>query len=342
MKTTMDSLQSKTLLAVTVGPSAGRGVDMRIVRFPAEFEKSFWKGLDRRIVGIFVINLVVIYGFLIMAASRPKSAVSGQLDARLLTRLTNVLRVDSKLLEDAVVSEQSTESIPSRKVTPSRIANHGTRSSIETARKAAESRFRRASENASQRGFLAVVGVDQGTDDKYGGFDFSARPLTLDHGRIDLRYVAEVQDKRHIDVSANHAGQVKNIADLVSINGGEAVVSVRASESGRELVGLGKTSFGGTILEMSSASAIQSIVDQNAAAIVSCYQKELKRHPDLKGRLSVQIRINPAGLVKGVTVVQNTVNADMAACIQNKIRGWRFPSGRKNMVTVNQSFVFSK
>lgn len=342
MNTKLESLHRSTASAVAVDTSAGRNGEIRIIRFPAEFEKSFWKGLDRRIVGIFIMNFAVIYGFLIMEATRPKSTVSGQLDTRLLTRLTNVLRIDSKWLEEVGVTELSTEPISSRRVATSRVANQGRRPSIETARKAAENRFRHASENASRRGFLAIVGMDQGTDGKYAGFDFSARALTMDHGRIDLRDVADAQDKRQIDMSANRAGEVKNIADLVSINDGETIVSVRASESGHELVGLGKTSFSGTTVEASSASAIQSTVDQNAAAVVSCYQKELKRHPDLKGRLSVQIRINPAGLVKGVTVVQNTVNADMAACIQNKIRGWRFPSGRKNMVTVNQTFVFAK
>ena len=84
------------------------------------------------------------------------------------------------------------------------------------------------------------------------------------------------------------------------------------------------------------------MIDANAAAVNSCYQKELKKSPDLKGKLSVQIKVNQAGRVAGVNVTQNTVGSAVGTCVTNKISGWSFTKGKKGVITSNQTFVFTK
>ncbi len=87
-----------------------------------------------------------------------------------------------------------------------------------------------------------------------------------------------------------------------------------------------------------SAGDIQVVIDQNGTAVNACYQKELKKSPDLNGKLSLLIKVNPEGRVAGVTTTVNTIGDAVARCVTNRIRSWRFPQFRLvNLITINNS-----
>lgn len=352
MKTLSDH-QSKGRLFSSTVPSGGKAAagarEMRIVQFPKEFQKDFWKSLDKRIITIFAVNFVVIYGMLIFAATRPKAPVSDQLDTRLLKKIANVMKVDPKLLEEldkpaedpdkeaTAVSQTSTIKAPTNAA--------GKASRAAAAKAAAASRAGKAAKAAAGRGVLAVAGAVGGSGGKYAAVDFSGSSSGLDAVLGQLGGIGEASggsEKTVLGAGGGSVGGGGGIDELASLLEGSGGVSVIGGAAGSGLIGIGKASVSGGGGGGASAADIQGVIDQNAAAINSCYQKELKKQPDLKGKLSVQIKINPAGRVAGVTVTQNTVNASVAQCVQNKIRGWSFPRGKKGMITVSQTFVFTK
>lgn len=78
------------------------------------------------------------------------------------------------------------------------------------------------------------------------------------------------------------------------------------------------------------------------ASIHLCYAKELRTSPDLKGKLRLMIRVNPAGKVVGVTTARRTIGGTVAECVVSTIRGWQFPKRKKGMVTISQTFFFTR
>jgi TonB family protein len=83
-------------------------------------------------------------------------------------------------------------------------------------------------------------------------------------------------------------------------------------------------------------------VKSRLRAVTSCYEKELKRNPSLKGRVVVQFTIKPDGRTTDVNVNENTVGSDaVAQCIRFLIRAWTFPFKPEKEATVAYPFSFA-
>lgn len=317
---------------------------LQLVCFPEEFRKSFWQGVDRRIAIIFTVNFLAIYGGLVLASLQPTKPASNQMDVRLLRKITAALKVTAPWLESVdenTVIESFSADRSVRALSP--VPPIQKRVSVDRARLLAANRFRAVSEKVSQHGLLAST--TKRRTEKYSDDDFAARGIqfrdvSAGHGpEEDVMDVA----KSGLRVSMPHANEVQSIEDLARIGGGEEMVSVKAAISGQGLIGVGRTRYtGGNLSDATSVTDIQRVVDQHAGAIMSCYQKQLKRQPDLEGKLTAQIRVNASGQVHGVRLQHNTVGAEVGGCVQRKIRGWKFPVRSKGSFTIHQTFVFAR
>ena len=68
---------------------------------------------------------------------------------------------------------------------------------------------------------------------------------------------------------------------------------------------------------------ISAVVNRHNAAIQSCYQRELRRNPNLKGKLVVRFTIAPSGRVKDVQLISSTLNSPrVERCVISRIRRW--------------------
>lgn len=69
--------------------------------------------------------------------------------------------------------------------------------------------------------------------------------------------------------------------------------------------------------------AVAAVVAGHTAAIQYCYQRELKRNPNLKGKLVVRFVITPQGTVSSVTVISSTLNnPTVEGCVVQRIKRW--------------------
>ncbi|MCK6544053.1 AgmX/PglI C-terminal domain-containing protein [bacterium] len=336
--------------------AAGAARDIRIVAFPKEFQKSYWSAFDKRMLGIFFISLVVVYTPLIYMAMQPPRPKPTVLDNKLLKAIAKINKVDAALLEELdkpkeeeKTEETATSAVPSaqinRQQAPTNAQGRATRAAA--AKAAAAARAGAAAKAAAGRGVLAVAGaVGSGGGGRYAAVDFSGGSGNLDEVLGQVGGIGEATGgggDRTVLGAGGVAGGTGSISDLTAELGGAGALSVAAGSAGSGLIGVGKASISGTGGgQGASAAEIQGVIDQNATSVNACYQKELKKSPDLKGKLSVSIKINQAGRVSGVSVTQNTVGDAVANCVTNKIRGWTFPRGKKGVVTVNQTFVFTK
>jgi len=68
---------------------------------------------------------------------------------------------------------------------------------------------------------------------------------------------------------------------------------------------------------------ISAVVSKHNAAIQACYQRELRRNPDLKGKIVVRFTISPNGNVTHVELVSSTLNNErVERCVLSRIRRW--------------------
>jgi TonB family protein len=68
---------------------------------------------------------------------------------------------------------------------------------------------------------------------------------------------------------------------------------------------------------------VSSIVYAHSSAIQYCYERELKRNPDLKGKIVVRFTILPSGKVKDPRIISSTVkNERVERCVLSRISRW--------------------
>lgn len=90
-----------------------------------------------------------------------------------------------------------------------------------------------------------------------------------------------------------------------------------------------------------SAEQINRVVRANSAAIRYCYELEVQRQPNLRGRIEIQWRINLGGEVTTARVETSSMhNAGVEGCIVRQVRRWRFDHPDGGEVVVSYPFIF--
>jgi len=134
-------------------------------------------------------------------------------------------------------------------------------------------------------------------------------------------------------------GEVATIGAIATKGGGNVNVGEK-----QEVAVKAETKLEAAEVESSTVDreGLARYVKSRLKAITSCYEKELKRNPSLKGRVVVRFTIKPDGRTSDVDVEENTVGSDaVGACIKTLIRTWTFPFKPEEETTVAYPFVFS-
>jgi hypothetical protein len=77
------------------------------------------------------------------------------------------------------------------------------------------------------------------------------------------------------------------------------------------------------------ASAAADILREGMPAIEWCYERSLRHHETLAGRLDLRIDVAPSGQVRRVFAGADELgDSDLVACIARRVEGWRFPQSR--------------
>src|SRR5262245_47455037 len=151
--------------------------------------------------------------------------------------------------------------------------------------------------------------------------------------------VASSDSLRGIKSGGSGSGRV---ADAGSLRGGAGIAG---AETGK---GAGERTVKGAI--KTEAPAVDGELDPNMVAkevrsrlgaIKACYERALKRNPNLSGKVVIHWTITQAGTVSGVDVEQDTLgDAEVASCIKSLIARWRFAAPAGGSVDVSFPFVF--
>jgi len=89
-------------------------------------------------------------------------------------------------------------------------------------------------------------------------------------------------------------------------------------------------------------SRIASTVKGRIGGVKSCYEKELKRNPQLQGKIVMQFTISEAGRVIDVSAKSDSLGEpSVAECIKAQMERWKFPAPDGGTVTVAFPFIFA-
>lgn len=88
---------------------------------------------------------------------------------------------------------------------------------------------------------------------------------------------------------------------------------------------------------------IQRVIREHRREIRACYEAELQRNPNLRGRVAIEFVIAPDGSVASATVAESSMNSrEVEACVTTRMRRWRFPEPRGGgIVRVTYPFDFT-
>lgn len=95
-------------------------------------------------------------------------------------------------------------------------------------------------------------------------------------------------------------------------------------------------------LSMKEATAvIHRTVESYLGWIKYRYNRELRKNPDLEGKIAIAITINPDGSVAKASVVETTMDApELTKAILARVKSWTFPPVAPRQITVTYPFVF--
>jgi TonB family protein len=75
-----------------------------------------------------------------------------------------------------------------------------------------------------------------------------------------------------------------------------------------------------------------------------CYESELQRSPGLAGKVTLEWMIAPSGAVTSARSVESALPRAVSSCLEEKVRGWRFPKLPPGMgaATIRYPFIFNR
>lgn len=225
-----------------------------------------------------------------------------------------------------------------RELTPEEKA----RMAEEKARQDAERRARLA-EQIKNTGVLKLLGAKADGEGSIAD--------VLGKGDVDRDQEKAFQGVGGLTVATGDA----NLRGVKSGTGGTGkVASISGLRGGGDIAGASTGTVGGerkvSGVVRSEAPAVDGSLDPNIvakevrsrlAAIKGCYERALKRNPNLSGKIQVHWTITPAGTVTGIDIENDSLgDPEVASCIKSLVSRWRFPAPAGGAVEVSFPFVF--
>lgn len=206
--------------------------------------------------------------------------------------------------------------------------------------KARAERREQVRENIQSKGILAILGT-AGSGSATGAvadvFAEGGIGGDLDSAFEGIAGVGLATDTTTRTKRGGGTGEAASIGGLATAGGGK--VGIEGKKEAR--VGLVKTEAPEVDGSLDSG-AVARVVQSRMRMVQDCYNRELKRDPNLAGKIEIEFTIGEDGSITDARVSSNQMGSDaVATCIVGRIRRWRFPKPDGGSVTVNFPFIFT-
>lgn len=333
--------------------STGSLKNRAVTLAPTSFEKPFFGDFDFHFLILFLCCLVLEGVVVYSLSRRPVSEFSDKEISRIQERFAQFILKEERTADDsrntfasgeaqggeeetaeeAVAAEETSGGSGGEDNGESRTAvaevRHANRRADASARRAEMSR------QVSSKGLLGLLtasGGSQGSGSvtdvlgsvgRGGGSDLDEVLASSDGLKTTGRSTLAGGDGTGTGARGGRTGQQgATIDDLVTERGSAGSQSLSRSgelqvETPADVAGRGHGSV------YRSGQELQRVIYDHYSAIKYCYERELKRHPTLKGKVTVRITVNADGEVADAEIVNSTLNNErVERCIITRIKRW--------------------
>jgi hypothetical protein len=85
---------------------------------------------------------------------------------------------------------------------------------------------------------------------------------------------------------------------------------------------------------------VNRIIGQKMAAVKGCYERALRRDPNLKGKLVIRFTISGSGKVTSAEAIENDLTPEVGTCVADAFKRFRFPEPEGGSLTMESPFMF--
>lgn len=336
------------------------------ITFPPEFERHFFRDLDRNFFTIWLVTFVLSNALALYFAGQPPR----QLTADQVKKFTEALyrvkatpppriakeKAKSTAVEEAKVEEKAEET-PVTTAKPQTAEDKAVKVAAErAARKEKQERHRQAIANkvkvvagatvkgGLRRGGAAAASAAIGLE---GGASMEGFDITKTIGMVsDAGTAGKVKKLRGAGAVSADVGDI-DIAELKALSAED--LNLMLKEAAVQINRSAITAKGsGSKAKQRSQDAISNVVLQNQNQVKYCYWVLKRRDSSLKGKVVVEFTVAPSGEVMRVNFRResnwggNALGEECQRCIENVIKSWHFDAigASEGNVTFGATFFF--
>jgi TonB family protein len=158
-------------------------------------------------------------------------------------------------------------------------------------------------------------------------------------GGLDVATAAGQKGQRGMD-GAGSAASIEDMGTRGVV--GKAGTGGRGKREARVVARVSSAALQEFDSDSRSQNDIKKVIRRRLGGIKHCYEKRLKRNPDLKGKIVVRFVIHAGGRVIEVEVVENTTgDRELGQCIAARVKSVRFPPAEGGETSVVYPFILA-
>jgi len=92
---------------------------------------------------------------------------------------------------------------------------------------------------------------------------------------------------------------------------------------------------------MLSPQEVAKVVNRRIGAIKGCYERALRRNPNLEGKITIRFTVSGSGQVTTARATMNELSPDVGSCIVGAFKRFRFPPPEGGTATFEYPFLFT-
>ncbi len=335
-------------------------------RAPNDFSRSFSDLFDRDFMGFlagsFVLHAALVVYFLFNPVS--SETMSKQI-ADMQRRIAQTIKEREKAREEQFVQFKFEEKVPEveevaevPEIKPADATKKVAKAEAVPEKKPRARRPRKKisqdqiAKNVSNKGVLALLASNSSTaSGREVSMILSNASSSMGDLDATLSKISGLKSSGKSDM-AKGAGDIKGSRDgggagIDALVGDLGSANEQSFERSGDLViasGSPEVEEGGVGVAGRQPEDLQEVVVTHNKSIQYCYERQLKRNPNLKGKISVRFTIAPDGTVSNVELISSTLNNQaVERCVVSRIRRWNdfgvIDTSHGN-TTIRQTYAF--
>lgn len=138
------------------------------------------------------------------------------------------------------------------------------------------------------------------------------------------------------------SGEAADISQI-TMKGGDANVKTAGPGSEKQVKGRVRKKSPSAVdgTGMLSPQDVAKVVNRRIGAIKGCYERALRRNPNLEGKVTIRFTVSGSGKVTTARATVNELSPDVGSCIVGAFKRFRFPPPEGGTATFEYPFLFT-